>query len=96
MKKLINLRQRLKNATAGDYIYFVCFVISVVLLIVAFFTPPPFRIDESVLKAVGLMGIFSTIYKISDWIKLGLDIKFKKGDFELNIENNEENNIKKD
>ena len=36
------------------------------------------------------MGIFSTISKIGDWIKLGIDIKLKKGDFELQVDNKEE------
>lgn len=94
MKKLsnLNLKEKLKKATAGDIIYFACFITSLVLLIIAFFTPPPFEIHDSVLKAVGLMGIFSTIIKIGDWIKLGIDIKLKKGDFEIDIDNKENNN----
>ena len=86
MKKLLS---KIKQATAADVIYFTCFVVSIVLLIVAFVTPPPAEIHPSVLKAVGLMGIFSTISKIGDWIKIGMDVKLKKGDFEIQIENNE-------
>lgn len=88
MKKII---QKIKNASAGDVIYFVCFVVSIVLLVVGFITPPPAEIHPSVLKAVGIMGIFSTIAKIGDWIELGKkDIKLKKGDFELEVDNHEE------
>lgn len=91
--KKSNLKERIKHATAGDIIYFVCFVVSVILLIIAFLTPPPFEIHESVLKAVGLMGIFSSISKVGDWIKLGLDVKLKKGDFEIELNNdNDEKN----
>ena len=86
MKKILN---KLKQSTAGDIIYFTCFLVSIILLIIAFVTPPPAEIHPSVLKAVGLMGIFSTISKIGDWIKIGRDVKLKKGDFELQIENNE-------
>lgn len=89
MKKL---KDKLKGATAGDIIYFTCFIISIVLLVVAFITPPPAEIHPSVLKAVGLMGVFSTISKIGDWIKLGIDIRFKKGDVEVEIDNNEPKN----
>lgn len=89
-----NLKARIKAATAGDIIYFVCFVVSVILLIIAFFTPPPFEIDPSVLKAVGLMGIFSTISKIGDWIKIGMDVKFKKGDFEIEVKNDSDEESK--
>ena len=89
MKKLSSLKEKLKKATAGDIIYFTCFVVSIVLLTVAFITPPPAEIHPTVLKAVGLMGIFSTISKIGDWIKIGMDVKLKKGDFEIQIENNE-------
>lgn len=88
MKKL---KERLKGATAGDVIYFTCFIVSIILLVVGFITPPPAEIHASVLKAVGLMGVFSTISKIGDWIKLGIDIKFKKGDVEVEIDNNESN-----
>lgn len=83
------LREKLKHATAGDIIYFTCFVVSIILLVVAFLTPPPFQIDSSVLKAVGLMGIFSTVSKIGDWIKLGVDVKLKKGEFEIEVKNDE-------
>lgn len=83
------LREKLKYATAGDIIYFTCFVVSIILLVVAFLTPPPFQIDSSVLKAVGLMGIFSTISKIGDWIKLGVDVKLKKGEFEIEVKNDD-------
>lgn len=86
MKKL---REKLKHATAGDIIYFTCFVVSIILLVVAFLTPPPFQIDSSVLKAVGLMGIFSTISKVGDWIKLGVDVKLKKGEFEIEVKNDD-------
>lgn len=83
------LREKLKHATAGDIIYFTCFVVSIILLVIAFVTPPPFQIDSSVLKAVGLMGIFSTISKIGDWIKLGVDVKLKKGEFEIEVKNDD-------
>lgn len=83
------LREKLKHATAGDIIYFTCFVVSIILLVVAFLTPPPFQIDSSVLKAVGLMGIFSTVSKIGDWIKLGVDVRLKRGDFEIEVKNDE-------
>ena len=83
------LREKLKHATAGDIIYFTCFVVSIILLVVAFLTPPPFQIDSSVLKAVGLMGIFSTVSKIGDWIKLGVDVRLKKGEFEIEVKNDD-------
>lgn len=83
------LKEKLKHATAGDIIYFTCFVVSIILLVVAFLTPPPFQIDSSVLKAVGLMGIFSTVSKIGDWIKLGVDVRLKRGDFEIEVKNDE-------
>lgn len=86
MKKL---KDKLKGATTGDIIYFTCFIISIGLLVFGAITPPPAEIHPSILKAVGLMGVFSTIYKIGDWIKLGIDIRFKKGDVEVEIDNNE-------
>jgi hypothetical protein len=88
MKKLFN---KLKAASVGDVIYFACFIVSIGLLIYGAITPPPAEIHPSILKAVGLMGLFSTIIKIGDWIKLGIDIKLKKGDFEIEVDNKEDN-----
>ena len=90
MKKL---KEKLKNATAGEIISFVCFLCAIIMIMVAFFTPPPFKIDQSVLIGIGELGIFSNLARIPDWIKGlkdGESIKIKKGDSSIEISNDKE------
>lgn len=87
MKKL---KDKIKNASAGDVIYFSCFLVSIGLLIYSAITPPPGEIHPSILRGVAIMGVFSTVSKIGDWIKLGVDVKLKKGEFELEVDSNEQ------
>lgn len=82
--------KRIKNATAGDIISFVCFVCAIIMIMVGFFSPPPFKIDNSVLIAIGELGIFSNLARIPDWVKAlkdGESIKIKKGDSSIEISN---------
>lgn len=86
MKGLIT---RIKRATIGEWINFCCFVISAVLIIVGFIVPPTGQIDNSVLIAVGELGVFSTITKIPDFIKSlknGASVEIEKGDTHIKIE----------
>jgi heme/copper-type cytochrome/quinol oxidase subunit 4 len=64
-----NLKNKISNASVGSIINFTCFIISVVLGIVAFAIPPTGVIDSSVLMFIAEVGIFSTISKIPDFIK---------------------------
>ena len=86
MEKIV---ERIKRATIGEWINFVCFVVSVTLVIVGFIVPPTGEIDNSVLIAVGELGFFSTITKIPDFIKTlkgGASIEIEKGDTHIKIE----------
>ena len=80
---------RIKRASIGEWINFVCFVVSVTLVVVGFIVPPTGQIDSSVLIAVGELGFFSTITKIPDFIKAlkgGASIEIEKGDAHIKIE----------
>lgn len=61
--------QRIRNASPGEWINFVCFVASITLAVVGFILPPRGQIDNSVLICIGELGLFSTISKIPDFIK---------------------------
>ena len=84
------MKTRIKNATVGDIINFSCFVVSVVLGIIAFFLPPKGQIDNSVLLFIAEVGVFSTISKVPDFIKSVRDnhtnLEIKKGDTSIIIE----------
>lgn len=86
------MKTRIKNATIGDIINFVCFLISIILAITGFFMPPTGIIDSSVLMVIGELGIFSTITKIPDFIKTlkgGASIEIEKGDTHIKLEGEE-------
>lgn len=88
------MKTRIKNATIGDIINFVCFLISIILAITGFFMPPTGIIDSSVLMVIGELGIFSTITKIPDFIKTlkgGASIEIEKGDTHIKLEGEETN-----
>ena len=81
--------ERIRRASIGEWINFVCFVVSVTLVVVGFIVPPTGEIDNSVLIAVGELGFFSTITKIPDFIKAlknGASIEIDKGDTHIKLE----------
>lgn len=89
------MKTKIKNATVGDIINFVCFLISIILAITGFFMPPTGIIDSSVLMVIGELGIFSTITKIPDFIKAlkgGATIEIEKGDTHIKLEGEEVSN----
>lgn len=83
------METRIKNATVGDIINFVCFLISIILAVVGFILPPTGVIDSSVLLVIGELGFFSTVTKIPDFIKAlkgGASIEIEKGDTHIKLE----------
>lgn len=66
-------------------IFIATFIISVVLIIGGFLSPPLGVIDGSVLSAVGLLLMFATIDKLPDAVKAGKTIKLQKGDSTVEI-----------
>jgi hypothetical protein len=65
----------------------ICFFVSVGLIVGGFLVPPTGVIDGSVLKAVGELLLFPTLLYGFRAIELGLNVKFKKGDTSITIEN---------
>lgn len=89
MEKIV---ERIKRATIGEWINFVCFVVSTSLAIAGFIVPPTGEVDNSVLIVIGELGFFSTINKIPDFIKAlkgGASIEIEKGDAHIKIEGEE-------
>jgi len=63
----------------------ICFVISMLLIIVGFLIPPMGVIDGSVLTAVGELLLFPVIIYGFRAIELGLEVKIQKGDTSVEI-----------
>lgn len=71
----------------GKVVFWVCLIVSLVLIILGFVVPPMGTIDPSVLTAVGEVFGFATLGVVADAIKEGYDAKIKKGEMEINITN---------
>lgn len=84
--------ERAKKASAGEWINFICCIISVVIGIIGMLIPPRGQIDSSILIFIGELGVFSTISKIPDFIhslKGGASLEINKGDASIKIEGEE-------
>lgn len=67
--------------------FWVCLSSSIILLVVSFIMPPTGEIDPSVLKAVGEIFAFATLYVVLEGLHRGSDVSISKGDVNLKIEN---------
>ena len=70
----------------------VCFIISVLLIIVGFLLPPTGAIDGSVLTAVGELLLFPVVIYGFRAIELGLEVKIQKGDTTVEIHKDDDGN----
>lgn len=88
------MKNKIKQASAGEIINFVCFVASIILGIISFIMPPVGVIDGSVLMFIAEIGVFSTISKIPDFIKAVRDshtnLEINKGDTAIKITTDDE------
>ena len=65
--------------------------IAIALIIISFVLPPTGEIDPSVLKGVGEIFGFLSLYSVVLAIEKGTGASFKKGDIELEIQEDHEN-----
>lgn len=81
--------ERIKRASVGEWINFICFVFSITLGTIGFVIPPTGEIDNSVLIFIGEIGFFSTVTRIPDFIKSlkgGASLEINKGDTHIKID----------
>lgn len=71
----------------GRVVFWVCLIVTLILIVLGFVVPPMGTIDPSVLTAVGEIFGFATLGVVADAIKEGYDAKIKKGEMEINITN---------
>ena len=65
--------------------------IAIALIIISFILPPTGEIDPSVLQGVGEIFGFLSLYTIVRAIEKGTGASFKKGDIELEIQEDHDN-----
>ena len=75
----------IKEAVTRNWIFWVCLVVAILLLIGGALTPPAFVIDASIFKATGWLFAFAALGSFSRALDKGLDASIKKGDFTFNV-----------
>lgn len=69
----------IKDATLRNTPFWICLVFSIMLIVAGFLVPPTGEIDGSVLKAVGELFGFATLWVVYYAIRKGVDIKLQHG-----------------
>ena len=78
-----------KAKHADKPIFYVCLVMSIVLMVASFLLPPQGVIDPSVLTATGILFGFAALGVAGQNLANGKDVKFKKGDMEVTVNDDE-------
>ena len=71
--------------------FFILGGISLILLIISWIAPPPMQIHESVLQGVAEIIGLAALWTVVLAIEKGTGASFKKGDIELEIQEDHEN-----
>lgn len=79
----------MKANHADKPIFYVCLIMSIVLLVASFLLPPQGVIDPSVLTATGILFAFAALGVAGQNLANGKDVTFKKGDMEFTIDDEE-------
>lgn len=80
----------MKIEHADKKIFYVCLVMSIALMVASFLLPPQGIIDPSVLTAAGILFGFAALAVAGQNLANGKDVKMKKGDLEVTIDDDKE------
>ena len=75
---------------ADKPIFYVCLVMAICLMVASFLLPPQGIIDPSVLTATGILFGFAALGVAGQNLANGKDVKFKKGEVEITIDDDED------
>lgn len=75
--------------------FWICLIISIVLIITAFFIPPMAVVDGSVVACVGELFGFAALWSVYIAIDKGLDAKITHGNTEVHLINEDKDNDNK-
>ena len=85
------MAEAIKKAILGDMVFWVCLVVTLVLMLLGFYLPPMGEISPSVLQAVGWLFGFAALAKFCETtnaaVKAGYDAKVQHGDTKIEINN---------
>lgn len=70
--------------------FFICMLISIALIITAFFVPPTAVIDPSVLAAVGEIFAWGALVVVIEGIEKGRAVTMTKGDLQISLDDDDD------
>lgn len=74
--------------------FWICLIISILLIVTAFFVPPTAVVDGSVIAAVGEIFAFAALGQVAAAIERGRNVKVSKGNVSMSVgDDNDDNNI---
>lgn len=76
----------LKNAVKGNTPFWVCLIVSILLLVGGALTPPMFIIDKSIFIACSIMFGFAALHTVDKAIDKGATTTIKHKDTEIKID----------
>lgn len=77
----------LKKATQGNTAFWICLVISILLIVGGAITPPPFVVDSSIFFGTGQLFAFAGLWTLNRAIDKGVDARVKHNETEIQIIN---------
>ena len=85
------MAESIKKAILGDMVFWVCLIVTLVLMLLGFYLPPMGEISPSVLQSVGWLFGFAALAKFCETanaaVKAGYDAKVQHGDTKIEINN---------
>lgn len=82
----------MKERHADKYIFIACLAMAIILMVFGAVMPPPGIIDPSILTASGILLGFAALGVAGQNLANGKEVTFQKGDTEVKITNDEEEN----
>ena len=80
------MKRFLKYFSKTDRVsFYICLFVSIFLLVFAFFTPPKFIIDQSVIIACSELWAFAALGVAVHAVHRGSDIHLKRGQTEMTV-----------
>lgn len=77
------MKDVLNDSLGHNVTFWVCLIVSVILILGGALVPPPFVIDNSIFIAVGELFGFASLGVAARAIEKGVDTKIKKGNTEV-------------
>ncbi|MBR3467174.1 MAG: hypothetical protein IKH15_08160 [Bacteroidales bacterium] len=70
--------------------FWICLIISILLIVTAFFVPPTAVVDGSVIAAVGEIFAFAALGQVAAAIERGRNVKVSKGNVSMSVGDDDE------